>query len=744
MANPNREIRIAVMGATGSGKSTFINKASGSSLPVGRGLESCTSEVRTSRPFVVSGRIVTLIDTPGFDDTSRSDTDILTMIAAYLSKTYEHGARLAGVIYMHRISDFRMGGTSKRNFKIFRELCGENSLKNVIIVTNMWSEVKREIGEAREAELASKDKFFKPVLEKGARLLRHDGTLESAHTTLRYLINNQAATLRIQQEIVNEHKPIEKTAAGAELRRALDEQADQHKEEIRNLRAEMEAALRAKDEETRKELQEELEKKQEECLRIEQNSQRMAAEFAAERARLEALILQMEAEQQKHVQTVESLQGEVAKVLTEKEEQETLHAQRKSEILAAKQAEDKRRARELEEERKARMLAEENHQKHLQSLLDDMEKVRIAKEIADIAHAEEVKRERDRLAALEAEQQRQKSAMEAAERERAREEAERVRLQEEFAQREKELEEVKASHAEKEAESIAAKQAVENARIRLLEHQQQARQHEEELARLQREMEETHATREREAALARQVEEDARVQLLAEKHEAKLREEEAQRKQLEDELLRARQEMEEAAKAEETRKQEEAAAAKKVEEEAQSRLMELQRLAKHREEEQRKAAEQEVARARKELEEAHAKAEREAAAAKEAQELERARLLEEQKKREEEHRRQTEEELARLRQLVAQSEEQSARLAEQARQKEATEKKKSQQLEEELTKARERARVAKLDYERRLTDVEEQSSLEHGLPQPGILLPNLPFVVWKAAMTWWGTTKTRK
>ncbi|KAG1809655.1 P-loop containing nucleoside triphosphate hydrolase protein, partial [Suillus subaureus] len=257
------------MGATGSGKSTFINKASGSNLPVGHGLESCTSEVQISRPFVVDGRVVTLIDTPGFDDTIRSDRDILIMITAYLSKTYEYGAKLAGVIYMHRISDFRMGGTSKRNFKVFRELCGERSLKNVIIMTNMWLQVTREIGEAREAELASMDKFFKPVLQKGARLLRHDGTLESAHTILRYLINNQAAPLRIQQEIVDEHKSIEKTAAGVELRRALDEQADQHKEEICNLRVEMEAAMHTLDEETRRELQEELEKKQKECLRIE-------------------------------------------------------------------------------------------------------------------------------------------------------------------------------------------------------------------------------------------------------------------------------------------------------------------------------------------------------------------------------------------------------------------------------------------------------------------------------------------
>ncbi|KAG1840188.1 hypothetical protein DFJ58DRAFT_748827 [Suillus subalutaceus] len=472
MADPNREIRIAVMGATGSGKSTFINKASGSNLPVGHGLDSCTSEVQTSRPVCC-------------DSIER-----FPQAKCLRFFSYEHGAKLAGVIYMHRISDLRMGGTSKRNFRIFRELCGESSLKNVIIVTNMWLQVTLEIGEAREAELARMDKFFKPVLEKGGQLLRHHGTLESAHTILRYLVNNQPAPLRIQQEIVDEHRSIEETAAGAELRRALNEQADQHKDEIRNLRADMEAAMRAKDEEMRRELQEELEKKQEECLRIEQNSQRMAAEFAAERARLEALILRMEAEHQKQLQMLENLQGEVVKVLTEKEEQETMHAQRESEILAAKQAEDERRARELEEERNARVLAEESHQKHLQSLLDDMEKTRIAKEIADIAHAEEVKRERDRLAVLETEQQRQKSAMEAAERERAREEAERVRLQEEFAQREKELEEVKVSNAAKEAESVAAKRAVESAQTRLLEQQQLTRQLEEQLVQ-QREMDQS-------------------------------------------------------------------------------------------------------------------------------------------------------------------------------------------------------------------------------------------------------------
>ena len=91
------------MGATGSGKTSvstgclvvmtrnsfnclqFINLASGSNLRVGMDLASCTAEVQVADKFTLDGRSVTLIDTPGFDDTSRSDTDILRTIAAFLA-----------------------------------------------------------------------------------------------------------------------------------------------------------------------------------------------------------------------------------------------------------------------------------------------------------------------------------------------------------------------------------------------------------------------------------------------------------------------------------------------------------------------------------------------------------------------------------------------------------------------------------------------------------------------------------
>ena len=93
------------MGATGSGKTSvstlylvimtrnspnclqFINIASDSKLRVGTDLDSCTDKVQPTDEFTLDGRGVMLIDTPGFDDTTKSDTDILETIAAFLAAT---------------------------------------------------------------------------------------------------------------------------------------------------------------------------------------------------------------------------------------------------------------------------------------------------------------------------------------------------------------------------------------------------------------------------------------------------------------------------------------------------------------------------------------------------------------------------------------------------------------------------------------------------------------------------------
>ena len=66
----------------------FINRASGSELTIGKGLESCTSEVQVSSVFALDGQAVTLVDSPGFDDTNKSEAEILREVTGFLAKTY--------------------------------------------------------------------------------------------------------------------------------------------------------------------------------------------------------------------------------------------------------------------------------------------------------------------------------------------------------------------------------------------------------------------------------------------------------------------------------------------------------------------------------------------------------------------------------------------------------------------------------------------------------------------------------
>ena len=51
------------------------------------GLESCTQDVRLGNPFLLDGKTVTLVDTPGFDDTYKSEADVLKQIAEFLAAT---------------------------------------------------------------------------------------------------------------------------------------------------------------------------------------------------------------------------------------------------------------------------------------------------------------------------------------------------------------------------------------------------------------------------------------------------------------------------------------------------------------------------------------------------------------------------------------------------------------------------------------------------------------------------------
>ncbi|CCM03859.1 uncharacterized protein FIBRA_06009 [Fibroporia radiculosa] len=228
----------------------------------------------------MKGQKVVMVDTPGFDDTYRSQADILNDIAVFLEKAYEKGKKISGVIYMHRISDTRMGGIARENFRLFTKICGPRAMANVLIVTTMWDDVDVGVGEARENELASKPLFFKDAIAHGAQMARlYSPSASSARGILEALLDRVPQVLQMQQELVEEHKSVPQTEAGTELRSELERQAEKHQGQMRELRLRMGAELQGKDAAHRQEIeeyQEELARLQKKILNAESDLQKLS------------------------------------------------------------------------------------------------------------------------------------------------------------------------------------------------------------------------------------------------------------------------------------------------------------------------------------------------------------------------------------------------------------------------------------------------------------------------------------
>lgn len=248
------------MGVTGAGKSTFVSHLADTYVPVGSGLTACTQNVAVYRCKYSGPVNVWLVDTPGFDDTHRSDTDVLREIARWLTESFSSKVILNGMIYLHRITDIRMQGSAMKNLHMFKKLCGHDATKNVVLATTMWEMVSPEDGERREQELMRTSEFWGEMILRGAQVKRHQNTADSAWHLVEIFASRSStrrkAILTIQEEMVMQRKPLSKTDAGLELENSLSEERKKWARELEQTRDEMREALEAKDKETLEALRE--------------------------------------------------------------------------------------------------------------------------------------------------------------------------------------------------------------------------------------------------------------------------------------------------------------------------------------------------------------------------------------------------------------------------------------------------------------------------------------------------------
>jgi hypothetical protein len=131
-----------------------------------------------------------------------------------ITSSYEQGITLSGVLYLHRISDNRMAGTPLSNWKVFKELCGEECFQSILLATTMWDDVTEECGSRRQEQL--KRKYWKSMIKLGSRVVRFHNTYQSAWDIIGQLTAPRKP-LKIQKEMVDEQKPLSETSAGRVL-----------------------------------------------------------------------------------------------------------------------------------------------------------------------------------------------------------------------------------------------------------------------------------------------------------------------------------------------------------------------------------------------------------------------------------------------------------------------------------------------------------------------------------------------
>lgn len=167
--------------------------------------------------------------------------------------SYDDGMKVAGIVYLHDICQSRMIGTSRKNLDMFRKLCGDDALQNVILGTTKWGDVDPDVGLKRASHLA--ESFWKDMVDLGSTIVQVHATESSAWEIINLILNHDSVNhVLIQNELVDLKMIIPQTSAGQELRFTLQDLLKQQKE--LNAQLKDEKRVNARDERLRQMLAE--------------------------------------------------------------------------------------------------------------------------------------------------------------------------------------------------------------------------------------------------------------------------------------------------------------------------------------------------------------------------------------------------------------------------------------------------------------------------------------------------------
>ncbi|KAF3927912.1 hypothetical protein ABW20_dc0106848 [Dactylellina cionopaga] len=209
---------------------------------------------------------------------------------------YKANIKVAGIIYLHDITEIRMGGTAKKLLGLLKNICGEEAYSYIVLGTSKWGKLTDEeymLADERERYLKTREEYWGPMCRRGAKVMRWHGDKNTARSLVEHLVVLQkghgGVVLKIQKEIIDQKQTLGGTSAGREIKNRLSQLQETQEGKLEDINQEYIVALKTQEKEEmeeilaeRRELEEKLQKSVEAQKRLEERYEKLASEKAAE------------------------------------------------------------------------------------------------------------------------------------------------------------------------------------------------------------------------------------------------------------------------------------------------------------------------------------------------------------------------------------------------------------------------------------------------------------------------------
>jgi len=123
------------------------------------------------------------------------------MTAEKLQEISQENLKLTSVLFLHKITDNRLMGSSKRLQRVYEKVYGHEAFGSVVLSTTMWGDLGRESdGVRREGELIHGN-FWGKMIRGGTECYRSRNSGSSVRNLANVLVGKKPVETQLQREL---------------------------------------------------------------------------------------------------------------------------------------------------------------------------------------------------------------------------------------------------------------------------------------------------------------------------------------------------------------------------------------------------------------------------------------------------------------------------------------------------------------------------------------------------------------